>query len=245
MALQLTVDKVDTLPESIRALYKPAGDKFQLDLENYEDPVNLKSALDKERTEKRDAIAQAKAWKALGRTPEEIQALVDAQAQAEREKLTKAGEWDKLKEQIATQHQTELSKRQEVEKALRGQLEKHLVDAAAATALAAAEGSPELLLPHVKARVKVIEEGGEFIVRIVDAAGSPRVDGKGEFLSIADLVSEMRQNPVFAPCFPKAQGSNAPGSNGNRPGAASAKGRIDGNEAERHAYFASKYADLK
>lgn len=244
MALQLTVDKIDALPEPIRALYKPAGDKFQLDLENYEDPVNLKSALDKERKERRDAIEQAKAWKSLGKTPEEIQALVEAQAQAERDKLTKAGEWDKLKLQITEQHQTELAKRDEAAKTLRGQLEMELVDGAAIKAVATAEGSPELLLPHVKARVRVVEEGGKFLVRVVDAAGNPRVDGKGEYLSITDLVSEMRQNPIFAPCFPKAQGSNAPGSTSG-PRGASIKGKIDGTPEERTAYFQSKYADLR
>ena len=211
MALQFTVDKLDTLTEAVRPLYKQDGDKFRLDLDGYEDPTGLKSALDKERTAARDAVAQAKAWKQLGKTPEEIQALVDAQAQAERDKLTKAGEWDKLKLQMTEQHQAELAKRDDSNKAMRGQLEKHLVDAAAATALAAAEGSPELLLPHVKSKVKVIEESGEFAVRIVDAKGDPRVNTKGEFLSMADLVGEMRQNPVYAPGFkaPNASGGGA------------------------------------
>ena len=245
MALQLTVDKIDTLPEPIRALYKPAGDKFQLDLDGYQDPTNLKSALEAERLEKRDAVKQAKAWKDLGKTPEEIQELLAAQKQADQDKLTKAGEWDKLRGQMTEQHQTELARREESAKALRGQLERHLVDAAAATALAAAEASPELLMPHVKAKVKVIEENGEFLVRVVDAAGNPRVDGKGEFLSITELVSEMRQNPIYAPCFPKAQGSNAPGSlPGARAGSA-AKGKIDGTEAERVAYLQSKFPDLR
>ena len=110
--------------------------------------------------------------------------------------------------------------------------------------MAAAEGSTELLMPHVQAKVKVIEEDGDFAVRIVDATGNPRVDGKGNFLSITDLVSEMRQNPIYAPGFPKAQGSNAPGSTSVQRGA-SAKGKIDGTPEERTAYFQSKYADLK
>jgi hypothetical protein len=213
MALQFLVDKLDTIPEPQRGLYAKTEDgKFRLDLDGYEDPAGLKSALDKERRAARDASRDVAAWKALGKTPEEIQALVDAQAESERSQLTKAGEWDKLRGQMTEQHQTELAKRDETAKTLRGQLEKHLVDAAATSALAAADGNPELLLPHVKSRVKVIEENGEFVVRVIDANGNPRVDVKGAFLSIADLVGEMRQTPTFAPCFPKAQGSNAPGS---------------------------------
>ena len=244
MALQFTVDKLDAIPEAQRVLYKQDGDKFRLDLDGYEDPTSLKSALDKERRAARDASRDVAAWKVLGKTPEEIQALVDAQAEAERDKLSKAGEWDKLRGQMTEQHQTELGKREEAAKTLRVQLERHLVDAAAATSIAAAEGSPELLLPHVKSKVKVIEENGEFVVRVVDAAGNPRVNAKGEFLSMKDLVDEMRQNPIYAPCFPKAQGSNAPGSASVSRGA-QPKGKLDGTPEERTAYFASKYDALK
>ena len=87
---------------------------------------------------------------------------------------------------MTEQHQTELAKREESAKTLRAQLERHLVDAAAATALAAAEGNTELLMPHVKAKTKVIEENDEFVVRIVDAAGNPRVNATGEFLGSPD-----------------------------------------------------------
>ena len=244
MALQFTVDKLESIPETQRGLYKQDGDKFRLDLDGYEDPTSLKSALDKERRAARDASRDVSAWKALGKTPEEIQALVEAQAEAEREKLSKAGEWDKLRGQMTEQHQTELAKREESAKTLRAQLERHLVDAAAATALAAAEGNTELLMPHVTAKTKVIEENDEFVVRIVDAAGNPRVNAKGEFLSMRDLVDEMRQNPIYAPGFPKAQGSGAPGSTSTSRGAPP-KGKIDGSPDERTAYFQSKYADLR
>lgn len=43
--------------------------------------------------------------------------------------------------------------------------------------------------------------------------------------------------------WPKAQGTNAPGS-GSGPRGGANKGKIDGNDAERAAYFASKYPAL-
>jgi DNA-binding transcriptional MerR regulator len=244
-AVPMVVDKLDAVPEAQRGLYKPDGDKFRLDVEGYEDPVGLKSALEKERTNAKDAVAQAKAWKALGKTPEEIQALLEAQAQAERDKLTKAGEWDKLRGQMTEQHQTELKAREEAAGKLRTQLERRIVDAEAVAALAAAEGNAALLLPHVKASVKVVEHEGELVTRIVDEAGNPRVNGKGEFLTIRDLVAEMRANATFAPGFkaPAASGGGAGHGGGN--GGAGTKGKIDGTPAERTAYFASKYPDLK
>lgn len=243
MPLQFTVDSLDTIPEPLRGSYVKDGDKFRLDLDGYEDPANLKSALQKERDAKRDAVAMAKAWKDIGKTPDEIADLMAAQAQAERDKLTKAGEWDKLRGQMTEQHQAELAKREEKATAYRAQLEKHLVDAAGTAAIAAAKGSAELLLPHVKSRVKVIEENGEFAVRIVDATGNPRVNGKGEFLSMSDLVGEMRQSDVFAPAF-QAPAASGGGARPSVPGGATLKGKVDGTEAERTAYFASKYPDL-
>jgi len=246
MPLKFTVDSLDTIPEPQRSLYTKAEDgKFRLDLDGYEDPVNLKTALTKEREEKRDAVKMAKAWKELGKTPEEIQELLAAQQQADAEKLTKAGEWDRLKAQMTEQHNAALGKKDERLGTLTKQLERHLVDAAATAALAAAGGSAELLLPHVKARTKVIEEAGDFVVRVVGADGNPRVDGKGEFLSIKDLVSEMRQSDVFAPAF-RAPGTTGGGASASgSSGSQQTKGKIDGTEAERVAYLQSKYADLR
>lgn len=211
MALKMAVEKLDEIPEAQRGLYTKDGDVFRLDLEGYEDPTTLKSALEKERKAARDAVGMTKAWKDLGKTPEEIAALVAAHEQAEKDKLKKAGEWDKLRHQMDEQHQQALAKEAEKANAYRSKLERTLVDAAGARALAEAKGNTELLLPHLKARVKVIEENGELEVRVVDAQGNPRVNAKGEFLSIPDVVSEMRQSDTFAPGFlaPNASGGGA------------------------------------
>lgn len=200
-AIPMTADTLDAIPEAQRSLYKEVNGKFTLDVDGYEDPVGLKSALTKEREAAKAATRQAQAWQALGKTPEEIAALVEAQAQAERDKLTKGGEWDKLKAQMSDQHKQELSKKDERITTLTKSLEGRLIDADATAAIAAAKGVPALLLPHVRAAVRVVEDGGDFKVQVVDATGNPRVNGKGEFLSIADLVDEMRQSEVFGRAF--------------------------------------------
>ncbi|RZL39236.1 MAG: hypothetical protein EOP35_04155 [Rubrivivax sp.] len=199
--LAFTVDSLDGIAEAQRPLYKESNGKFVLDVDGYEDPVGLKSALQAERNNAKTATQQVAAWKALGKTPEEIQALVESAAQAERDKLTKGGEWDKLKLQMTEQHTVELGKKDERIKTLTTSLERRLIDADATAAIAAAKGVPALLLPHVRASVRVIEDGGDFKVQVVDAAGNPRVNGKGEFLSIADLVGEMRQSDVYGRAF--------------------------------------------
>ena len=214
MALPFSTDSIDTIAEEHRGLYKQDGEKFVLDVEGYESPAGLKSALQKEREAAKTATKQASAWAALGKTPEEIQQLVEAQAQAERDKLAKGGEWDKLKAQMLEQHNKEREADKAAINAGKAAIERHLIDGQASAAISAAKGVPVLLLPHVKAHVRVVEDGGEYVVRVVDKLGNPRVDAKGEFLSITDLVSEMRQSEVFGRAF-EASGTTGGGAGGN------------------------------
>lgn len=200
-ALAMSVDALDAIPEAQRGLYKEANGKFVLDVDGYEDPTNLKSALQKERERANTLDKQAKAWAAMGKTPEEIQALVEAQRKADEDKAMKGGEFEKLKQQIIDQHKGELAKKDERIGSLTKSLERRLIDADATAAIAGAKGIPALLLPHVRASVKVVEDNGDFKVQVVDSQGNPRVNGKGEFLSIADLVDEMRQSDVFGRAF--------------------------------------------
>lgn len=216
MPLPINVESIESVPEAARGFYKEVNGKFTLDVDGYEDPVNLKSALAKEREAAKTASKQASQWQALGKTPEEIQALVEAQAQSERDKLTKNGEWDKLREQMTKQHQVELQKERDEKAAISKSLEKRLIDADAIAALAAADGSPALLLPHVRSATRVIKDGDDYKVQVVDVAGNPRVNGKGEFLTIADLVEEMSQSDVYGLAFKakRIAGSGAQSSQG-------------------------------
>ena len=84
------------------------------------------------------------------------------------------------------------------------------MDKAAVAAIAAAKGVPELLPPHVQKHVKVDEN---YNVQVVDAKGDPRVNGKGEPLSISDLIAEMKATEVYGRAF---EGSGQSGS-GMRP----------------------------
>ena len=213
MSLQLIVDKLESIPEALRANYKEVDGKFRLDLDGYEDPAGLKSALEKERLAARVATKAAGAWSSIGKTPEEIQALVEANRKAEEDKLKGAGDFDKLRAQMVEQHTAALSKKDEAVVKMRGNLERYLVDAQAVAAISELNGAPALLLPHVKAAVKVVEDGDQFVTRVVDAAGNPRVNGKGEFLSIKDLVSEMRSSDVYGRAF-DATGTSGGGASG-------------------------------
>jgi len=94
-------------------------------------------------------------------------------------------------------------------------LEKHLVDNAALAALAEHKGNNILLLPHIKNQTKVVEENGDYVVRVVDDQGNVRVTGTQGFMTVADLVKDMKTVPAFAGGFESeaAAGTGAKGGN--------------------------------
>lgn len=81
--------------------------------------------------------------------------------------------------------------------AMKNSLEGHLIGQAAATALADAkvvQNGVELLMPQIKQAVKVVQdETGQYVVRVVDAQGDARSDGKGGWMTVKDYVAEIKQ----------------------------------------------------
>lgn len=96
---------------------------------------------------------------------------------------------------------------------MRKSLEDHLLGEAAASALSKAKGSVELLMPHIKAHTRVVEEGGKYIAVVVDEAGDARV-GRNGFMTIDELVGEMKGSATYARAFE----SEAPAGTGSQPG---------------------------
>lgn len=212
--LKITKAEYDSLDEGIRGLYEEKDGSYQLGVEGIEDTGGLKSALEKERRARADFEKLTKQYQGLGKSPEEIAELLKKQEETEREKLENKGEWEKLKAQLLESHKKELTAQEETVQKMKATLESYLVDASAIEAIASAKGVPELLLPHVKASVKVVEEEGKYLVRVVDKEGSPRMNSKGEYIGIKDLVAEMRESEIFMRAFDGdgTSGSNAPSS---------------------------------
>jgi hypothetical protein len=219
LKLKVTADEFEGLDEGIKGLYEERDGEYALPVEGIEDTGGLKSALEKERKAAREASKRLKDYEGLGLSAEEIAQLKEAQRQAEEDKAKKSGEWEKLKGQMQEKHQQEIKAREEKVDSMRKALESYLVDAQATSAISAAKGNAKLLLPHVKSAVQVIEEDGEYKVQVMGKDG-PRVNGKGEFLTIAELVEEMKSSEDFGMAFAAsgATGGGAPASGGSRPG---------------------------
>jgi len=113
MALDLVVEKLDGLPEPVQKLYVEKEGKFHLDVAGVEDTGGLKKALSGERKRASELEKSVNEWKALGKTPAEIQEMIDAGKTAQEKALRDAGKFDELLAQhrkesgdVLNQHKT-------------------------------------------------------------------------------------------------------------------------------------------
>ena len=121
---------------------------------------------------------------------------------------------DKIKTDYDKRLQEALDSKDAENAKMKSSLEKHLVGEAATKAISDAKGSSTLLLPIVKDRVKVVQDGEDYVVRVVDNTGDFRSDGKGGWMTVSDLVSDLKSNSEFARAFE----SEAPSGNNSSPG---------------------------
>lgn len=213
--LKLAVDKIDDIEEPLRALYEEKDGKFRLKVDGLENEYVPREVLKKANDESAARRKELEPFKKLGKTEEEIRQLIEAAEKAEEIKAKRAGDFEKLRESMTAEHAKQLKAKEDALAKKDKAIERYLIDAQATAALAAAKGSADLLLPHVQRATKVFEEeNGDYVVKVIDAKGEPRFNGKGEPMSIADLVSEMRQSESFGRAF---EGSGQTGS-GMRPG---------------------------
>lgn len=243
MALKLVIDKLEDVPEAVRGEYEhdEKSGKYKLKVEGIEDTSGLKSALEKERSDRKALEKKIKQWEALGKSPEEIAELSQQHEEEQRAKLEKKGEYDKMLQQVQDQHKKTTDALTARTNSLMGYIQSTLVEGEAARAIAEHKGSINILLPHVKARTKVVEEDGQFRVVVVNEKGDPRVNAEGKPLAISDLVTEMKQDKEFGRAFEgtgQSGGGTPPGGGGQPPaGGPGAKQRSKMSHAEKSDFI--------
>jgi hypothetical protein len=97
-------------------------------------------------------------------------------------------------------------------------LNRYMVESAAISALAAAKGNAKLLMPMIREQVELVADNDDYVVRVKDGAGDYRGNGKGGFMSVEDLVAEMKASKDFAGGFESDQPGGADTRQGQRPG---------------------------
>jgi len=213
------VESIDKVPQDFRGLYVEGDDgKFKLDTT---DPkvksavsaiTGLNKALVASRAEARDAkgkVIDLSALSEFGDTPDAILEGVNTKIDEIKKASKGKGAEDlerqvtKIKEELAKSHAVELEKAVKRGDALQGQLYTLLVQNEATMALAEAKAiDPDLARPFIEKQVKVTEENGKFEVHVIDEAGDPRYSGTtGTYMSIKELVAEMKAKEKFAPLF--------------------------------------------
>jgi len=218
------VESLDKVPEQFRGAYventesEDGGYVINPTVKPLTDAVaGLNNALTKARKEAkgRKSVTPAEVLEPLGfDSVESVQETLNNL----KEQVEKAGEGkinlDKMKADMQKGFDKQLAQKDEQLQGMSQSLQRYLVEKEAVNAITQAKGVSDLLLPTVRSQAKVIQEGDDFVVRVVDSDGEARGDGKGGFMSVADLVTELKSSPTFGRAFE----SEAPRGGGTPPG---------------------------
>ena len=186
-----------------------------------EEHEKTKLYLNKANKEAKERRLALKELEENGLSIEEAVTLKKRLEEEEREKAVKKGDVEKVKEQLT--HSFEKEKGELLTKVERMQksLYENLVSAKANEAISEAGGVPKLLMPFVQKYAQVQEEDGKYAVRILDDDGEVRFNSRGDYMTIGDYVSELRNDEVFGRAFMvdfKSGGGSKPnGSTGGKP----------------------------
>lgn len=221
--LKYEVDSLAGLDEGVAALYEERDGKYRLKIDGVPDVSGLKAKVDELLAEKKEAARKAKEAE-------------EAARKAAEEAARKSGDVEALERSW----QEKLAKREaelaEALKARDAQLYELTVNAEARRIASelAVPGSADVLLPHIKQRLKY--EDGK--LQVLDPEGKPSA------LTTDELAKEIAANKAFAPLIvaSMASGGGAGGAKGG--GAAQLKGDLGGDKAARVAALKSKFPEL-
>lgn len=240
MALKLIVDSLDGIPEALHGEYTEKDGKFVLAVDGMEDTGGLKSALAAERTRAKDLEKKVKRWENLGKTDEEIAALLADQERIEREKAEKDGDHTKIVKQLQDKWDKERTTLTAELDAARSSERGAIIGTSVMSALTKAGATEEgidLLPDRLAGRIKYEIEDGKRVLKIMQADGETPMAGSGKdgAATFDDLVKEATDK--WPSLF---QGSGITGSGkrpNNDPGRAGVKKKSDFKSEKERAAF--------
>ena len=148
--------------------------------------------------------------------PEELESLRSLKAQIEEDKAKAEGNWTKLREDLVNKHTEALRQAEAERESAIQQLDRYRIDDALTQAVRKAKGTPELLMPHLRNRVRLDKSGDKARIEVLGPDGEPTIgSADGSLMTVDQLVAEFRASDIFARCF---EGTGAAGSGANGSG---------------------------
>lgn len=228
---KIDADSYEKLDEAQQSFYTEKDGDYVLDVEGAEgedDIKGLKKALSEEREAKRKAERAAKAAQEAnsGIDRDKYEELVEKERKAEEEAALKAGEFEKLKEQMKTARIESENKLKAEIKRRDDKIEELTIEAAVVSEVSKAGGNVELLRPHVRSHLKLDPDTLDMVVLDNDRQ-TPKVDADGNPAKLESLISEMRKSDTFASAF-KATEQSGGGSDPGGDGSSGSTGKAGG-----------------
>lgn len=176
-----------------------------------EELERTRKALAKANKEAQDRRYKLQEWDDLGVDPETVKQWKEERRNEEIRKAEEEGRYQDIIEKTRQESQEIQEKAESQVASMKAQLENYLVDRNLTEAIAAEEGIPKLLQGIARNYVKTVQDeaSGEYHTKVIDDDGMPRVNDKGEEMSIRELVQSFKEDPDLQYAFkaPKTSGS--------------------------------------
>ena len=202
MALDRVRTSLDGLPEDVKKEYKKVGEEYVLDVTG-DDNTALLNAKNHEKEARKQAEARAR----------ELQTRLDESNEAldnmRRGAIPKA-DVEGLENSWRTKVEQATKAGKERETALQSHIDQLLCDNVATTIAHKISTAPELILPHIRARLQSAEVDGKMVTRVKDA------NGQLSALTVDDLEKEISNDGRFASVIIGSKASGAGGEGGGK-----------------------------
>lgn len=188
-----------------------------VDVEEFD---RTRKALEKANKEAQDRRHKLREWDELGVEPEKVRALLDEQREAEIKKAEEEGRYQELLDKMKDETNQKVSKADEKVNQMKSQLESYLVDKNLTEAIAAEDGIPKLLEGIAQKYVSAVEgEDGSYKTLVSDEDGKPRLNEKGDPMSIRELIASFKEDDDLQYAFkaPKVSGTGSDGQSSSAP----------------------------
>lgn len=146
------------------------------------------------------------------------QARADADAAKRAAEIAEA-EKNGNAEQLKKHYSDQLSAKDQELQSLRQLMIDEKVSSKLGREIREAKGTPELLEPHLKNRIKAELKDGKVQITVLTPSGMPMLKDDGKEATIADLIAELKASPIYQRAFEAPSVSGAGSRPSQTPGA--------------------------